>query len=483
MNVLDLAEIHGVYKKVSTNKGGEYHGPCPMCGGNDRFHIWPAQKVTGDWWCRICGKGGDLIQWFMDVQGMSFPEACKQVGRELPAQQEGATPQTKRPVGDAWQPTIPAAPADLWLQHAGKFVEWSHQQLLALGEEAGSPLHYLAARGIRKESAIEHRLGWNPGEKGKDLYRAREAWGLDTVLKDEKKKKLWIPIGLVIPYQVDGCLRRVRIRIPNERRTPDFSTPYYVLPGSSMDTYVINPTAKAFVIIEAELDGILTAQETDGLGVGTMALGNSSAKPTDAAFALLTAALHISVALDNDLEAGSNHNPGGKACVWWADHFSQSERWPVPVGTDPGDAFKAGCDIREWVLSGLPPIFHLPPAPIVPEAQATRAKQVGTPSRVPQKMDPAKVEMMIRDAYSIITSQYPTGALEWIAEHRPDMSKTMKQAATSVDSFALGEDLSAFTESLETWSKSHLEAWEAFKSRPPVIEIQQTFFEAEGAGK
>lgn len=30
----------------------------------------------------------------------------------------------------------------------------------------------------------EFRLGWNPGEAGKDLYRQRESWGLETVLKE-----------------------------------------------------------------------------------------------------------------------------------------------------------------------------------------------------------------------------------------------------------------------------------------------------------
>lgn len=472
MNVLDLAESHGVYKKVSTNKGGEYHGPCPMCGGNDRFHIWPAQKVTGDWWCRICGKSGDLIQWFMDVEGKSFPEACKLVGRELPAQQEGATPQTKRPAGDSWTPSAPAAPADLWLQHAGKFVEWSHQQLLALGEEAGSPLHYLAARGIRKESAIEHRLGWNPGEKGKDLYRAREAWGLETVLKDGKKKKLWIPIGLVIPWQDGDSLRRVRIRIPNERRTADFNTPYYVLPGSSMDTYTINPIAKAFVVIEAELDGILTAQETKGLDVGTMALGNNSAKPTEGAFALLTTALHISVALDFDLEAGTAKNPGGSSSTWWADHFAQSERWPVPVGKDPGDAFKAGCDIREWVLSGLPPIFHLAPAPIAPQGRPTPK-----PAPAPTRIVTPRAEQLIRDAASIVSSRYllvPAGSHEWLVENRPELLEETEQAGKAVDLSAFGEDTTILIRDLETWTEKNLEMWKVFEARPPVIEVQGT---------
>jgi phage/plasmid primase-like uncharacterized protein len=52
-------------KHVSANKGGEYHSPCPVCGGNDRFHVWPNQDggetaqragVPGTWWCRACDQ-------------------------------------------------------------------------------------------------------------------------------------------------------------------------------------------------------------------------------------------------------------------------------------------------------------------------------------------------------------------------------------------------------------------------------------------
>ncbi|MEA3429046.1 MAG: primase-helicase zinc-binding domain-containing protein, partial [Thermodesulfobacteriota bacterium] len=46
MNVLDLAQAKVELKKVSNTYGGEYQGPCPGCGGEDRFHVWP-QKNDG----------------------------------------------------------------------------------------------------------------------------------------------------------------------------------------------------------------------------------------------------------------------------------------------------------------------------------------------------------------------------------------------------------------------------------------------------
>ena len=28
-------------------QGPEYAGPCPLCGGSDRFHVWPEQETGG----------------------------------------------------------------------------------------------------------------------------------------------------------------------------------------------------------------------------------------------------------------------------------------------------------------------------------------------------------------------------------------------------------------------------------------------------
>jgi DNA primase len=369
MNLLDIAQKNGrTYRKVSSIHGGEYHGPCPTCTGTDRFHIWPDQGDYGTFWCRGCGLAGDAIEYLTKIEGMTFPAACKELGKELAEMEEYQAPKFKRPAAaGSFSPREITAPADLWIEHAEKFVEACHQQLLDLGEGEGTPLAYLLSRGITKETAIKFRLGWNQGEKGKAIYKAREAWGLETVMSGDKKKKLWLPIGLVIPFYLDSILRRVRIRIPVEHRTAEFSLSYYLVPGSSMDTFIINPAAKAFVIIEAELDAILVDQLAGDL-TGTMAMGNSTAKPTSAAFALLSDCLHISNALDYDARTsaeGKYENPGGVGWLWWKKHFAQAERWPVPVGKDPGDAFKDGIDLRAWITAGLPPVLTLPPVSAV----------------------------------------------------------------------------------------------------------------------
>lgn len=375
MNLLDIASTKGrTYKKVSTIHGGEYHGVCPVCGGNDRFHIWPEQGDYGTFWCRGCKIGGDAIEYLREIEGMSFQAACKEVGKTVTELEEYQKPQFKKPAADTFAPRQIAAPADLWTEHAAKLADWAHEQLLANQEQ----LDYLAARGITLEAVQQFRLGYNPGEKGKDLYRAREAWGLETKLnKDGKKVKLWLPIGIVIPFYIAGALRRLRIRIPADRRTEN-SLPYYLVPGSAMDSFTTRTDAKAWFIVEAELDAIAIHAQAGDL-TGAMAMGNSTAHPTAGAYELLRDSLWIGNALDYDAteKNGKYENAGGSAATWWKKQFSQAERWPVPVGKDPGDAFKAGINLREWVKTGLPPILTLPEPP------EPAAKPATTPATAP----------------------------------------------------------------------------------------------------
>lgn len=59
-------------KRSSAWNGGEWHGPCPICGGKDRFHVYPT-PTKGDGrpyaWCRRCERGGDVLHWDIRLAG------------------------------------------------------------------------------------------------------------------------------------------------------------------------------------------------------------------------------------------------------------------------------------------------------------------------------------------------------------------------------------------------------------------------------
>ena len=339
-DIMTLLQQRGLApRKVSTHNGGEYHSPCPGCGGTDRFHTWPDQKEGGTYWCRQCNKAGDLIQFLMDFENLSFKEASVRLGREIKAHstyQAPRIPAKDRPKPAATAEELPdhgARPPEKWLEKAAAFAKWSREQIQKHPEQ----LDYLASRGIRPAAVEAHGLGYNPGdENGKDLFRPREAWGLPSA----EKRNIWIPAGLVIPHAENGQVLRLRIR------RPEGDPRYYVLPGSTMQTMVLGDVKRAAVVVESELDAVLLHALAGDL-VRAVALGAARIKPDARTAAILKTASLILLALDND-------DTGAASIPWWTENFPQARRWPVPQGKDPGDSYKAGVDLRAWIKAGFP---------------------------------------------------------------------------------------------------------------------------------
>lgn len=356
MNVLDFYTAHcGQPKsKGSGSRGKELCGPCPGCGGKDRFIIWPDKGEHGEYMCRKCDCAGDGPQFLMDFEGLTFPQACERLGMKL----DPKAPSTPRlPAAarrEAFEPRRVDNPSEIWAEKALAFTDHCHAALLSTPDQ----LDWLASRGITRESVERFRLGWN----AKDVYRPRQAWGLPEKLKDAGTPvKLWLPQGHTIPFFVDGRFRRVRIRKWEVRDTDD--PRYYVVPSTTssagMDTWISREGAEFYVVVESELDGVLLAQEAGDLS-GVIALGSAKTKPDARAAKSLAQAKLILVATDFDAAGAEafwsapKNDPG--AGGWWPRNFPRAVRWMVPEGKDPGDYVKdyGGC-VRDWVLAGLPP--------------------------------------------------------------------------------------------------------------------------------
>jgi phage/plasmid primase-like uncharacterized protein len=70
--------------------GGEFAGPCPLCGGHDRFNV---NIRKGIWICRGCDKGGDVIELVRHLSGCDFAEAVARLtGKTRPTPQFAAAP-------------------------------------------------------------------------------------------------------------------------------------------------------------------------------------------------------------------------------------------------------------------------------------------------------------------------------------------------------------------------------------------------------
>lgn len=213
-------------KKASARSGGEYHSPCPKCGGTDRFCVFPEQPggaldmqhgITGTWACpRHCQEGGDAIDLLMWAGGLTFREVCEVLRIDLPERTQEER-RRYRPLTahgtDTWTPTSYAPPPEAWLTQASKLATEAHARLL----ERPSILSYLAKRGLPLEAVQRYGLGYIEGEDntGKYLYRQRSVFGLQPKERDGKPvRALRIPRGITIPcWSNDTHTQALRVRI------------------------------------------------------------------------------------------------------------------------------------------------------------------------------------------------------------------------------------------------------------------------------
>lgn len=425
MNLIDLYrdDVSGNGKVISVSGGREWRGPCPICGGEDRFGVWPEQgNGSGSFFCgrqkgggNGCGIGGDAIQYLRDVRKYTYHEACDCLG--ITPQRGGESLQYKVPVTPKnqqeaiFEPKNAKYPDDvvdpaLWREHGMKFVEECHKALL--GRDLS--IAYLMARGIDREQIVKYKIGFHAGSTRGEVqylptFRPWPSWGLKPETREGGKfRMLILPAGLVIPYVVDGLLHRITIRLIK----PDPKMPkkkYHYVRGSIRDLWVSNPTAKAFVLQEAEFDCI-AVDGAAGDMVGTIGLGSTGTKPDALAASVLQGSLSILDALDFDKPVRNHHTgrmerPGASGGKWWKEQYREKyKRWPVPIGKDAGEAFAGGVDLRTWVMAGLPPIFQ-DDVPIAEKEQLPRestAKKPDTPSgQEGRKQEQQRIETILKE--------------------------------------------------------------------------------------
>lgn len=338
MDLLELIRADGIIlRRVAATRGGEFCGACPICrAGDDRFRFWPADR-GGRWWCRVCGKGGNSIEYLKEVRGLSYLEACHALGIE-PGKRisSSGTRHGERPV---FVPRENNPPPPLWQQKAAAFLAGAVRILHA--DPGGETRKFLHRRcGLTDETIALAGLGWNPI----DDYQDRDLWRLPPEKRDDGRlKRLWLPAGLVIPCLQNDQILRLRIR----RADPGDGPRYILVTGSVVRPMVWGPDRNAIAILESELDGLLVNQAAGDL-VGVIALGSVSIRPDQTAHDVLKQAERILVCLDSD-------GPGAKEShrFWLETYGTKARRWPVPVGKDPSDAWRKGLNIRVWILAGL----------------------------------------------------------------------------------------------------------------------------------
>ena len=328
MGILEALSDLGVAPTVADSPG-VMRGPCPLCGGHDRFAAWVER---GTFYCRRCGIKGNFRRFFEVVHGLGAEEAAAKARAYgvsgLGGEDNHADPNE-------------IVDRDEWLRVVRDLIEFAEAELA--GDE--DALAYLRdERGLDSDTIRRYRLGL----LREDEFFWRDQAGLKPYSKPDGRTvwRVFLPAGILIPGYAPGVVGPASLVV---RAWDGAQGRYRAMPGSALSPMVIEGEqgahAGVLFVVENVFCGIKLHLDT---GVGVVALWGVHTPLSEQAAAAIGAAGVVLVATDND-EAGM------AAAESYEAAYPNAVFSPVPStsGKDITDAWRAGLDLNKYVAAAV----------------------------------------------------------------------------------------------------------------------------------
>ncbi len=228
-----IEEVVGQYVTL-TKKGSNLFGLCPF--HSEKTGSFSVAPQKGIYYCFGCHKGGGVISFIMEIEGLDYPDAvrflAKRAGMEVP--DDGGYQSTYRRQERLWALSKDAA-------------RYFHAKL---SEDCGREAReYLARRGVSKGTVTRFGLGYAP-----------EGWGnlIDAMTAKGYEKQDLLDAGLALKSREKGTVydrfrNRLMFPIIDVRsnvigfggRVMDDSTPKYL---NSPETIIFNKRKNLFAM-------------------------------------------------------------------------------------------------------------------------------------------------------------------------------------------------------------------------------------------
>lgn len=315
VNLIQLASGDASLKK----SGSWYIGPCPFCGGRDRFNI---NTEIMKWLCRKCtdAEYKDAVDYVARRENVEVAEAARRIlgknyepvirAKTLPAQE----PKEATTIRDA-----------LWMDRASEYVEECRRRLWS--EQGAAAKTYLREqRGLSDMAIYCFRLGL-------DLN-----WRSPQVLPPTR--------AITIPCYAGDDLSYVKGYRADHAQYTGFK--YVLRPGSLQylfNAHSFEGALQAF-IFEGEFDAMLAWQEwgSEGVGFGSFPAGQDS----------FTKAIKCVAGVERFLIAHDMDEAGRKSTDSLTNKYDRAKPVEFPEGiNDLGDLRDAGMCVFDWLYETL----------------------------------------------------------------------------------------------------------------------------------
>ncbi len=232
---------------------------------HDSLKIWTDKQ---QWYWFSKGVGGDLFDWYMQVENCGFRVALEELARDAGVELKAQTAEERQ----AWEKQKGEE------QKRAQILEMaaSHYEALLWGPDGQQARAYCAGRGWTEATMKRERLGFNPLSTDKPLLSADQIRPLHTKLREAAlldhplcKAVLSMPQGFLV------YVHRERGRVVYlSGRAIDGKKRHYNLPEEFAELkrpYVNTPdgaAAGAVLLVEGQADAVALGQ----IGVSSMAL-------------------------------------------------------------------------------------------------------------------------------------------------------------------------------------------------------------------
>jgi DNA primase len=330
IQILDL--VDGV-KRVASSGGGEYAGPCPFCGGTDRFRVQPDKNI---WLCRHCTNGvwRDVVDFIARRDNVTIGAAAQTIAGGFP----GFSKQTEKPKKPEYHAY--KSPPGEWQATAREIVADCEKRLFTA--EGARALEYLHKRGLADSTIKAFRLGFSTGYNHGGLY---------------------VPHGITIPAFANGVLWYVKIRTN--------TNPKYKLIAGSKPAAIFNADELAkdriCLIVEGEFNAMIGHQTVNDI-LPVASMGSAGNRPELATWGPYFINKSLILALYDDDHAGHD---GAMALYQQLGERVKLTALPANVG-DLNDFYIGGGNVWEWLKPQLQ--FWEPEIPGIGETIALAAE-------------------------------------------------------------------------------------------------------------
>ncbi len=341
-SLLDIADVIGetvVLKAAGTNR---LKGLCPF--HNEKTPSFHVNQERGFYYCFGCQARGDVFDFVMQTESLSFPDALRQLGSRVGIEVETQAPGKSRR-------------SDLW-----RVNEVAQEYFL--GNLKGEPLDYLLGRRLSSESVARFGLGFAPDgwdglmrfAAGRDVH-ADDLLAAGLLVENEKgsrydrfRNRIIFPIRDPLGRIVGFAGRIMGEGQPKYLNTPetDLFRKGELLYGLDLARGALRESGEA-LLVEGYMDVIALHQT--GFANAVASLGTALTKE-HADLLARQDVRHLFLAFDGDA-AGQRATMAGLDQSIGRNFLVRAVR--VPQGKDPADAVLDGdpADFRAALDAGL----------------------------------------------------------------------------------------------------------------------------------